>query len=70
MNPAPILMRRGEVAHFLRVDRHTLLRMVKRDPTFPKFFALSAGVDVLDRADLLEWIEQRRLSSRVAQIAP
>jgi predicted DNA-binding transcriptional regulator AlpA len=53
-------MRRKAVAHELGLDRHTLARIIKSDPDFPPFFAISAGVEVIERVALERWIEKKR----------
>lgn len=72
MSPAPLraaFLRRQAVAFELGINRHTLARLIKRDLTFPRFFAISPGVEVVARDDLEAWIAQKRLQSRVAQLA-
>jgi predicted DNA-binding transcriptional regulator AlpA len=64
------LLRRKQVAALLGIGRHALARLVAKDPTFPRFFSITPGTDVLSEADLRNWIEQKRLASRIAQIAP
>lgn len=56
-------MRRQAVAFELGVSRHTLTRMLKRDPTFPRFFAITPGVEVVARADFERWLREKRLTA-------
>ena len=64
-------LRRKAVAAELGIDRHTLARLIDKDATFPRFFAITPGIEVIAREDLDEWICRKRLDSRVARlIAP
>lgn len=64
-------LRRKAVAVELGITRHTLARMIERDKSFPRFFAISPGVEVIAREDLEAWILQKRNDSRVGRlIAP
>ena len=56
-------MRRQAVAFELGVSRHTLSRMLKRDPTFPRFFEITPGITVIARADFERWLREKRLKS-------
>ena len=56
-------MRRQAVAFELGIIRHTLSRMLKRDPTFPRFFEITPGVTVIARADFERWLREKRLKS-------
>lgn len=64
-----LYMRRQAVAHQLGITRHTLARMVAKDATFPRFFAITAGIEVIARADFEQWLEQKRLASRTKFLA-
>lgn len=59
-------MRRQAVAFELGISRHTLSRMLKRDPTFPRFFEITPGVTVIARADFERWLREKRLKSLAA----
>lgn len=61
-------MRRQQVAFELSISRHTLARMLSRDATFPRFFAITPGVEVIAREDFDRWLREKRLSSQVRQI--
>lgn len=70
--PAPVhaqYMRRQHVAWELGITRHTLARMLAADASFPKFFAITPGIEVIDRSDFNRWVQQKRLSSRAKLIA-
>ncbi len=56
-------MRRQAVAFELGLSRHTLARMLKRDPTFPRFFEITPGITVIARADFDRWLREKRLKS-------
>lgn len=58
-------MRRQLVCFELGITRHTLRRMLARDPTFPRFFEITPGIEVIDRRDFEAWIQDKRLRSRV-----
>lgn len=59
-------MRRKLVAHELGISRHTLSRMIERDPTFPRFFEITPGISVIARADFDHWLRSKRLASLIA----
>lgn len=59
-------MRRQQVAFELSISRHTLMRMLKRDTTFPRFFQITPGVEVIAREDFDRWLREKRLASIVA----
>ena len=61
-------MRRQQVAFELSISRHTLTRMLKRDTTFPRFFQITPGVEVIAREDFDRWLREKRLASIVAAI--
>lgn len=61
-------MRRQHVAWELGITRHTLARLIANDASFPKFFAITAGIEVIDRGDFARWVEQKRLSARAERI--
>ena len=56
-------MRKQAVAFELGVSRHTLTRMLKRDPSFPRFFEITPGITVIARADFDRWLREKRLKS-------
>lgn len=61
-------LRRQAVAFELGITRHTLARMIKNDTTFPRFFAISPGVEVIAREDLEAWVLRKRTDSRMARL--
>lgn len=58
-------LRRQAVAFELGITRHTLARLLKKDKSFPRFFSITEGIEVIAREDLDHWIRQRRIASRV-----
>ncbi len=61
-------MRRQAVAFELGVSRHTLARMIASDKTFPRFFAISPGIEVCERAEFDAWVAQRKLAARLLRL--
>lgn len=61
-------MRRKVVELELGVSRHTLSRMIAKDKTFPRFFAISCGIEVCERAEFDAWVEQRKLAARLLRL--
>lgn len=57
-------MRRQAVAYELGITRHTLARVIKSDPDFPRFFAISPGIEVIERREFERWLLRRKLSAR------
>ena len=60
-------MRRQAVAFELGITRHTLARVLKNDPTFPRFFAITPGIEVIERLDFERWLQRKRLAARLNQ---
>ena len=58
-------LRRQAVAYELGITRHTLARMIQRDKTFPRFFEITPGIEVIDRADLDQWVAQKKRAARL-----
>ena len=56
-------MRRQAVAFELGISRHTIARMLKTDATFPRFFELTPGIEVIARADFDGWLRKKRLAA-------
>ena len=56
-------MRRQAVAYELGVSRHTIGRMLKVDATFPRFFEITPGIEVIARADFDNWLRKKRLAT-------
>ena len=61
-------MRRQAVAYELGITRHTLARLVTKDATFPRFFAITPGIEVIAREDLDAWIRRKQLDSRAERL--
>ena len=61
-------MRRQQVAYELSISRHTLTRMLKRDSSFPRFFEITPGIEVIGREDFDRWLREKRLASLVAAV--
>ena len=65
------LLRRKEVCHVLKVDRHTLARIAANDPDFPRFWQIAPGIDVVEREQIDTWLRVKKVQSiTVAPIAP
>lgn len=62
-------MRRQAVAWELGITRHTLARLLLKDSTFPKFFAITSGIEVIARSDFEQWIHHKRVASRTVNLA-
>lgn len=56
-------MRRQAVAYELGVSRHTIGRMLKADATFPRFFEITPGIEVIARSDFDNWLRKKRLAT-------
>ena len=59
-------MRRQQVAFELGISRHTLNRMLKRDTTFPRFFELTPGIEVIAAVDFEHWLRKKHRASLIA----
>ena len=55
-------MRRKQVEHELSIGRHTLANIIKKDPTFPRFARITAGIEIIERAEFEQWLRLKRLS--------
>jgi hypothetical protein len=62
-------MRRQAVAFELGITRHTLARILDKDATFPAFFAISPGIEVIERRDFERWLQRKRLAARLKRQA-
>ncbi len=56
-------MRRQLVAFELGVSRHTIARLLKTDATFPRFFEITPGIEVIARDDFDGWLRAKRLKA-------
>ena len=63
-------MRRQAVAFELGVGRHTIGRLLKTDASFPKFFQITPGVEVIARVDFENWLRSKRLQALVNKTQP
>ncbi len=69
MSKPPVIasfMRRQLVAFELGVSRHTISRLLKTDATFPRFFAITPGIEVISRIDFDRWLRGKRLMAFTA----
>lgn len=57
-------LRQKQVAALLGVSRHTLARIVKGDPTFPRFVELSPGVRVVRERLVRRWLAEKEFAAR------
>jgi predicted DNA-binding transcriptional regulator AlpA len=57
-------MRQKAVSHFLGISRHTLRRIIERDPTFPKFIELSVGIRMVRKREVEAWLRRKELEAR------
>ena len=58
-----LFMRRAAVALELGISRHTVARLLLSDATFPRFFEITPGIEVVARADFDGWLRKKRLKS-------
>lgn len=63
-------MRQKAVAHHLGVSRHTLRRIIDRDPTFPRFVELSAGIRMVRKRDVDAWLREKEIAAREKTQSP
>jgi predicted DNA-binding transcriptional regulator AlpA len=61
-------LRRQAVAYELGITRHTLARLIKSDASFPRFFAITPGIEVIAREDLTAWIQRKQQTARLEQL--
>lgn len=59
------LLQRKQVAAELGITRGTLRKIEVTDRSFPAFWALSAGIEVITRQQLDAWVEQREEIGRI-----
>lgn len=67
INDAKLLRRKG-VADMLGVSRHTVSRIMKKDPTFPRFIQLSCGIEVVRAREIKAWFLGKELEAREKSI--
>jgi predicted DNA-binding transcriptional regulator AlpA len=58
------LLRKQGAADMLGVSRHTLARIIKKDPTFPRFIELAPGIRMVQVREIRIWIAKKQLESR------
>lgn len=58
------LLRMKAAAALLGISRHTLRRVMQRDPTFPRFFEISPGIHVVRGSKLKRWLRRKELDAR------
>lgn len=63
------LLRQKGAAALLGISRHTLSRIMARDPTFPKFIELSPGIKMIRARDVRAWVRAKEISSRMRHIS-
>ena len=72
--PDDKLLRKKGVADMLGFSRHTLGRIMKKDPTFPRFIELSPGINMVRAREIRMWLARKELETREqsadAQTAP
>lgn len=61
-------MRRKAVMLDLNITKNTLARMIETDPSFPPFFAISPGIEVITRDDYQAWLAQKKLAARLSRL--
>lgn len=59
-----LLLRKQGVADMLGFSRHTLGRIIKRDPTFPVFFEISPGIKMIRAREIRIWLARKELEAR------
>lgn len=57
-------LRQKGVAAMLGISRHTLKRIIDRDPTFPRFIELSPGIRMVRAREISAWIRTKELDAR------
>jgi predicted DNA-binding transcriptional regulator AlpA len=57
-------LRQKAVAFYLGVSRHTLRRIMERDPNFPRFIELSPGIRLVRKSEIEAWLRKKGLDAR------
>jgi len=57
-------LRPKQVQALLGVSRHTLRRLALSDPTFPRWLQLTAGIRVVRRKQVEQWLARKELAAR------
>lgn len=63
-------LRRQQVAFELGISRHTLARVIKSDPHFPRFIPITPGIEVITRTEFEAWLRRKRFTALVASKLP
>lgn len=66
--PDDKLLRKKGVADMLGFSRHTLGRIMKKDPTFPRFIELSPGIKMVRVREVRAWLLMKELEAREKNI--
>jgi predicted DNA-binding transcriptional regulator AlpA len=64
MNTQDKFLRKQGVAYLLGISRYTLRRIMQKDPTFPRFIELSAGIHMVRQSDVEGWLRRKELATR------
>ena len=62
------LLRKKGVADMLGFSRHTLARIMKKDPTFPRFIELAPGIKMVRAREIRAWLFRKELEEREKSI--
>lgn len=62
--PDDKLLRKQGVADMLGISRHTLGRIIKADPEFPRFIELSPNVRMIRKCEIRIWLAKKELETR------
>ena len=57
------LLRMKGAADMLGISRHTLRRLMKNDPTFPRFIELSPGIRMVRVRNIKAWLRKKEVES-------
>lgn len=64
------LLRMKAVAALLGISRHTLRRVMKDDPSFPRFIELTPGIRMVREREVLAWLRRKELATYERGAAP
>lgn len=57
------LLRMKGAACMLGISRHTLRRLMKQDPTFPRFIELTPGIRMVRERDIRAWLRRKEVET-------
>lgn len=57
------LLRMQGAADMLGISRHTLRRLMKKDPTFPRFIELTPGIRMVRARNIRAWLRKKEVES-------